>query len=100
MGVDELDSVLLIGSAVLLFAILAVRLSVFAGLPSLLAYLGLGLLLGSSGFGIDFSNPDLAHALGFGALILILAEGGVTTKWDGIKPTIGLSILLLSLIHI
>ena len=94
MGVDELDSVLLIGSAVLLFAILAVRLSVFAGLPSLLVYLGLGLLLGSSGLGIDFSNPDLARALGFGALILILAEGGVTTKWDGIKPTIGLSILL------
>ena len=94
MDVDGLDSVLLIGSAVLLFAILAVRLSVFAGLPSLLVYLGLGLLLGSSGLGINFSDPDLAHVLGFGALILILAEGGLTTKWDGIKPTIGLSVLL------
>src|SRR5665811_956493 len=97
MGVDELDSVLLIGSAVLLFAILAVRLSVFAGLPSLLAYLGLGLLIGSSGLGIDFSNPDLTLSLGFGALILILAEGGLTTKWEGIKPTIGLSVLLASI---
>lgn len=94
MDVTDLDSVLLVGSAVLLFAILAVRLSVFAGLPSLLMYLGLGLLLGSSGLGIDFSDPALAHSLGFAALVLILAEGGVTTRWDGIRPTIRLSLLL------
>lgn len=97
MDVDELDSVLLIGSSVLLLAIVAVRLSVFAGLPSLLMYLGLGLVLGSSGLGIDFSDPALAHALGFGALVFILAEGGVTTQWENIKPTIRMSLLLATL---
>jgi cell volume regulation protein A len=48
----ELDNYLLIGSGVLILAILAVRLSVTAGLPSLLVYLALGLMLGSSGLGI------------------------------------------------
>lgn len=92
----ELDSVLLIGSAVLLFAILAVRLSVIAGLPSLLLYLGLGLVLGDAVLGIEFSDPNLAHALGFAALVLILAEGGLTTKLEEIRPTIRIGALLAS----
>ncbi len=94
MDVHELDDLLLIGSAVLIAAVLAVRLSVTAGLPSLLAYLGLGLLLGSSGAGIDFADPDLALALGFAALVLILAEGGLTTPWDDVRPSLGLGLVL------
>jgi cell volume regulation protein A len=88
VGVHELDHFLLIGSAVLIVAVLAVRLSVTAGLPSLLAYLGLGLLLGSSGLGIEFANADLALALGFAALVLILAEGGLTTSWRSARPSL------------
>ena len=90
MDIHELDNLLLIGSAVLIAAVLAVRLSVTAGLPSLLAYLGLGLLLGSSGAGIEFADADLALALGFAALVLILAEGGLTTPWDDVRPSLGL----------
>jgi cell volume regulation protein A len=88
VGVQELDQYLLIGSAVLIVAVLAVRLSVVAGLPSLLAYLGLGLLLGDKGLGIPFANADLALALGFAALVLILAEGGLTTPWADIRPSL------------
>ncbi|CAN5320117.1 potassium/proton antiporter [soil metagenome] len=94
MDVHQLDQFLLIGSGVLLAAILAVRLSVGAGLPSLLVYLGLGLILGSSGLGIDFSDAKLAHALGFAALLLILAEGGLTTHWEHVRPSIGMGLLL------
>ncbi|MGH3459178.1 potassium/proton antiporter [Aeromicrobium sp.] len=97
MDVHELDRYLLIGSAVLIVAILAVRLSVTAGLPSLLAYLGLGLLLGSSGAGIDFADADLALALGFAALVLILAEGGLTTPWRDVRPSLGLGVVLATL---
>ncbi|HJR89922.1 MAG TPA: potassium/proton antiporter [Aeromicrobium sp.] len=89
MGVHELDQYLLIGSLVLIAAVLAVRLSVRSGLPSLLAYLGLGLLLGSSGLGIQFADAGLAHALGFAALVLILAEGGLTTSWRAARPSLG-----------
>lgn len=86
--VDQLDQVLLLGSGVLLVAILAVRFSALAGLPSLLMYLLLGVVLGDSGFGINFENDQLAQVLGFAALVVILAEGGLTTSWAEIRPVI------------
>lgn len=97
MDTHELDNYLLVGSGVLILAVLAVRLSTTAGLPSLLVYLALGLLLGSSGLGIEFADADLALALGLSALILILAEGGLTTKWDHVRPSMGFGLLLATL---
>ena len=94
MNSHDLDAYLLVGSGVLVLAILAVRVSMTAGLPSLLLYLGIGLALGSSGFGIEFANADLAHALGFAGLVLILAEGGVTTKWENVRQSFGLGLIL------
>lgn len=93
----DLDLYLLVGSAVLILAVLAVRVSVTAGLPSLMVYLALGLLLGSSGLGIEFGDADLALALGLGALVLILAEGGLTTPWAHVRPSLGLGLLLATL---
>ena len=49
LDVQTLDHILLVGTGVLLVAILAVRLSVGAGLPSLLVYLLMGVLSGSPG---------------------------------------------------
>src|SRR6202012_2304579 len=72
---------LLVGAATVLAAIVAARLAPSAGLPALLVFLGLGLALGESGLGIRFDNADLAETLGLGALVLILAEGGLTTNW-------------------
>src|SRR3954453_13939665 len=86
----QMDTVLLIGAVVMLVAILAVRLSVRAGLPSLLVSLFLGVLLGEAGLGIRFEDAEVAHALGFAALVLILAEGGLTTQWKEIRPTMRL----------
>ncbi|MDT9593440.1 potassium/proton antiporter [Nocardioides zeae] len=92
--VHDLDRFLLVGSAVTLLAILAVRLSSRAGLPSLVLYLLMGVALGSSGLGIEFTDASLAHALGFGALVLILAEGGLTTDWREIRPSMRLGLAL------
>ena len=64
--VHQLDSFLLVGSLVTLAAILAVRVSSTVGLPSLLFYLLMGVLLGEAGLGIEFEDAQLAHALGFG----------------------------------
>src|SRR3954470_2706515 len=94
LDVETLDQVLLVGTGVLLLAILAVRLSVGVGLPSLLVYLLMGVLLGESGFGLEFDNAEVAHALGFAALILILAEGGLTTSWPEIRPVMRLGVSL------
>jgi potassium/hydrogen antiporter len=92
--VDQLDRAMLVASAVLLLAIVAVRLSVLAGLPSLLFYLFLGIALGESGFGIAFDDAQLAHALGFAALVIILTEGGLTTSWSEIRPAMRSGALL------
>src|SRR3954447_17301523 len=90
----QMDAVLLVGAVVMLVAILAVRASVRVGLPSLLVYLLMGVLLGESGLGIRFEDADVAHALGFAALVLILAEGGLTTSWGEIRPVMGLGLSL------
>ncbi len=98
LDVHTLDQVLLVGTGVLLLAILAVRLSVGAGLPSLLVYLLMGVALGSSGpGGLSFDNAELAHALGFAALILILAEGGLTTPWPEIRPVMRMGVSLATI---
>jgi cell volume regulation protein A len=76
----DLDVVLLIGAVVVIAAIVAARVAHGIGLPGLLVFLGLGLALGESGAGIRFDDPALAEALGLSALVLILAEGGLTTN--------------------
>ncbi len=93
----QMDLVLLVGAVVMLVAILAVRLSVRAGLPSLLVYLLMGVLLGESGLGIQFEDANIAHALGFAALVLILAEGGLTTHWGEIRPAMRLGVSLATI---
>jgi len=95
--VHQLDSFLLVGSAVTLLAVLAVRVSSRAGLPSLLIYLLMGVALGESGLGIGFEDAELAHALGFAALVLILAEGGLTTNWHEIRPAMRLGVSLATI---
>ena len=95
--VHQLDAFVLVGSAVTLLAILAVRLSSRAGLPSLLIYLLMGVALGEAGLGIDFDDAQLAHSLGFLALAIILTEGGLSTSWREMRPVIRLGLSLATL---
>ncbi|MEY9962973.1 cell volume regulation protein A [Streptacidiphilus sp. MAP12-16] len=86
MTVHHLDTLLLMFSLVLLVAVVAVRLSSRSGLPTLLLYLGIGVALGQDGLGIGFDNASLTQVLGYAALVVILAEGGLGTKWTDIRP--------------
>ena len=90
----DIDAILLVGAAVLIAAIIAARVGARVGLPSLLLFLLLGMVMGESGFGVQFEDADLAQALGFAALVIILAEGGLTTKWSDIRPSLGLASVL------
>src|SRR3954452_2181716 len=90
LDVHTLNHALLAGCGVLLVAILAVRGSVRVGLPSLLLYLLIGVGLGEAGLGVQFSDAAVANALGFAALIVILAEGGLTTNWRELRPVVRL----------
>lgn len=89
-----LDLALLLGAAVLLVAVGAVRLSTRLGVPSLLVYLALGVAIGEAGLGIRFDDAELTRTLGFCALIVIIAEGGLTARWSTLRPVLGLAALL------
>lgn len=91
----SLDQVLLLGSIVLLASVIAARAGARLGLPSLLLFLGLGVMVGE--LGLDFNDAGLAHSLGFAALVLILGEGGFTTRWAEIRGALPAAILLATL---
>ncbi|MEQ3552276.1 potassium/proton antiporter [Pseudonocardia nematodicida] len=81
-------------AGVLLLAVLAVRISDRVGLPSLLLYLAIGLVLGQPVVGIPFVDARLTETLGIAALVLILVEGGMTTRWSTVRPALGLGLVL------
>jgi cell volume regulation protein A len=89
--------VLLVGAVVVLVAVVASRVTHQVGLPSLLVFLGLGLALGEAGIGIRFDNAQLAQALGTSALVLILAEGGITTNWSHARAAAPAAVLLATI---
>lgn len=89
LTVHHLNQLLLVCSLVLLIAVAAVRISSRSGLPSLLVYLGIGVAMGQDGIGdIHFDNAELTQVIGYAALVVILAEGGLATKWKEIKPAL------------
>ncbi|MET8047807.1 potassium/proton antiporter [Streptosporangium sp. NPDC005286] len=89
-----LDVWLLLGAGVVIAAVVAVRVAHWSGLPSLLIFLGFGVLLGESGLGLQFENPELAQQIGLIALAIILAEGGLTTTWSHVKGAIPTALVL------
>jgi cell volume regulation protein A len=91
---DRLGFVLLAAAGVVIAAIVAARLAHAAGLPALLVFLGLGLALGEAGLGVRFDNTQLAEVLGLSALVLILAEGGLTTNWAHARAAAPAALLL------
>ncbi|HUK68707.1 MAG TPA: potassium/proton antiporter [Streptosporangiaceae bacterium] len=94
MRTGDLGLILFLGAAVVIAAIVAARVAHGTGLPGLLLFLGLGLALGESGAGIRFDNAGLAQALGLSALVLILAEGGLTTNWVHARSAAPAALLL------
>ncbi|MBE1587845.1 potassium/proton antiporter [Nonomuraea angiospora] len=89
-----LDVWLLLSAAIVIAAIASVRVAHRTGLPSLLVFLGIGLILGEGGFGIPFDNPQLAQQIGLTALAVILAEGGLTTSWSHVRRSVPLALIM------
>ncbi len=84
-----LDTALLLGAGVLLVAVAAVRFSTRLGLPTLLVYLAIGVALGEAGLGIRFDNATVARSVGIAALVVIIAEGGLSARWSALRPVLG-----------
>ncbi len=88
----------LFGVSILFFlSILACKAGYKFGVPLLLLFLGVGMVCGSDGFGIQFSNLSVAQAIGTVALCIILFSGGLDTKVSDIKPVLGPGVVLATL---
>lgn len=85
MTLQELYLMLLVGGLVLLAGVAAARTANRLGLPSLLLFLAVGVIIGEDAIGLEFDDAQLAQALGTAALAVILVEGGLTTRWDDVK---------------
>ncbi len=82
---DEGLALLLVG-AVLTASIVVALGAARTGLPLLVGFLALGMLLGSDGpGGIYFDDAELARAVGVVALAAILFEGGLSTSWRRLR---------------
>jgi len=78
-----IETVMLILAGLLVLSVVASKMSDRFGIPSLLVFLGIGMLAGSEGIGgIYFDNPKIAQAVGFMALAVILFSGGLDTPWQ------------------
>ncbi|WP_033542136.1 potassium/proton antiporter [Planococcus sp. CAU13] len=93
-----INGIILICGAFLLVGVLMTKISARAGVPSLVLFMIIGMILGSDISGlIYFSNAEIAQLVGVLALVVILFEGGLQTQWKNIRPVLGGSLVLATL---
>ena len=80
--------ILLIVGGVLAAGVMVAIGAMRIGVPSLVAFLVLGMLLGSEGLGVGFNDEHLARTVGVIGLSLILFEGGLSTSWRRLREVV------------
>jgi cell volume regulation protein A len=90
---------ILVAGALLALGIGATLVAGRLRVPGLVLFLGLGMAIGSDGFGlIDFGHTlhdvELARTIGVIAIVLILFEGGLAAGWSEIRPVVSTGISL------
>ena len=93
----DTGNILLIGSILLFISVIAGKAGYKFGVPALLLFLGVGMIFGSDGLGIQFHNPHEAQFIGVIALSIILFSGGMDTKFTEIKPIAGSGVILATI---
>lgn len=92
---NSFEIILMVGSLLLIFSVLASRISSAFGIPSLLLFLVIGMLAGSEGpGGIQFTNYPLSFAIGSVCLALIIFDGGMRTSWKSVRHILPLGVSL------
>lgn len=93
----SIELVLLTLSVLLFISLLASKLSAKSGMPVLLFFLGVGMLFGTDGLGIEFNDFSMAQWIGTIALSIILFSGGLDTRYGDIKPVLKPGITMATL---
>ncbi|MDO7904850.1 potassium/proton antiporter [Paenibacillus sp. JX-17] len=89
-----IDSIILLLSGLLLVGVLTTKFSNRFGMPALVLFIIVGMAL--SRF-VYFDNAFITQLVGILALIIILFEGGMQTKFSHIKPVIKPALSLATL---
>lgn len=85
----QTDAFILFIAILFIAGVITTKLSARLGVPALVLFIGIGMLVGSDILGIIyFDNAQIAQAIGIFALIVILFEGGLQTNWSNLKPVI------------
>lgn len=93
-----IENILLVGSLLLFISIIAGKTSYKFGVPTLVLFLGIGMLAGEDGIGgISFNDPQLAQLIGIISLNFILFSGGLDTNWKTVKPIVKEGFMLSTL---
>ncbi|WLR51712.1 potassium/proton antiporter [Bacillus tianshenii] len=95
---ENINYFILLFATLLILGVLTTKFSTRLGVPSLVLFIGIGMVMGSDGLGIiDFKNANLAQTVGIFALIIIIFEGGLQTDWSTVKPVVRPSFSLATL---
>lgn len=92
---DHLLYVLILAATgLLLAALVAIKFSHRVGMPVLLLFVGMGVLVGEAGLGLRYDDAELTRQVGTILLAVILWEGGYTTNAAAIRPVALRSVVL------
>ncbi|MFC0270620.1 potassium/proton antiporter [Metabacillus herbersteinensis] len=81
----SIDSSIFILSILLIIGVLTAKFSSRLGLPSLVLFIAVGMIASHY---IYYDNAELTQAFGILALIIILFDGGVQTKWKNVRKVL------------
>jgi cell volume regulation protein A len=95
--IDGIYLITLVGTVLVLVASFSSLLAYRFGAPLLLVFLGIGLLAGVDGLGIQFDNASMAYYIGSIALAVILFDSGFGTSIQSFRQAAGPAIALATL---
>jgi cell volume regulation protein A len=95
LGIDFVNSLIFVGSALVLIGIFSSLVANRFGAPLLLVFLVVGMLAGQDGpGGIAFDNYQVTYLVGSIALSVILFDGGLRTRLSTFRSVLAPSMLL------
>ena len=90
------ENFLFIGALLLFAAVFAGKAAYKLGAPTLLLFLGVGMLFGYFEV-VEFKSAEFAQFIGMVAMCIILFSGGMDTKFAEIKPVMAPGVIMATL---
>ncbi len=87
-------NVMLVVAVLLFLSVIIGKAGSRYGMPALLLFLGVGMLAGVDGFGLQFDSAAVAEFIGMISLSIILFSGGLDTDFKQIRPVLGPGLVL------